>query len=76
MFPWWMLRPEPEVDLDVMHHAEDVEDDSDRVWVGHGVLKKKRHRREKDKQRDAELPLVIYLEGFGTANWKFMNTYM
>ena len=52
-----MWRPEPEVDLDVMHHAEDVEDDSDRVWVGHVLFKKKRHRREKDKQRDAELPL-------------------
>ena len=57
MFPWWMLRPEPEVDLDVMHHAEDVEDDSDRVWVGHVLFLRKRHRREKDKQRDAELPL-------------------
>lgn len=24
-------RPEPEVDLDVMHHAEDLSDDSDRL---------------------------------------------
>ena len=25
-----MTRPEPEVDMEVMHHAEDLEDDSDR----------------------------------------------
>ena len=27
-------RPEPEVDMDVMHHAEDLSDDSDHTALG------------------------------------------
>ena len=65
MFPWWMLRPEPEVDLDVMHHAEDVEDDSDRVWVGHVLFKKnvtegKRTNKEMQNFHSGDLPWRIW----------------
>lgn len=57
MFPWWMLRPEPEVDLDVMHHAEDVEDDSDRVWVGHVLF---RTNKEMQNFHSGDLPWRIW----------------
>ena len=68
-----MLRPEPEVDLDVMHHAEDVEDDTDRIgWAC--VIQKKTVSEGKGQTNRCRTSTLVMFGGFGTATP--LNTYM